>query len=136
MRKAIYGLKQAPCAWYNELKDFLLTFDFLKSTIDISLFILHSTSVSIYLLVYVDDKIITNNNPFVVQHFITLLSHWFSLNDLGVLTYFLGIEALPHLIGLILSQRQYIANLLARTAMTNARLISAPLPTTPTLSLQ
>ena len=61
--KAIYGLKQAPCAWYNELKQFLLTFGFLNSTIDTSLFILHSTDVSIYLLVYVDDIIITGNNP-------------------------------------------------------------------------
>ena len=91
LSKSIYGLKQAPRAWYNELKQFLLTFGFLNSTVDTSLFILHSTGISIYLLVYVDDIIITDNNPSVVQHFITLL--WFSLKDLGALTYFLALKS-------------------------------------------
>ena len=85
---------------------------------------------------YVDDIIITGNNPSTVQHFITLLSHQFSLKDLGALTYFLGIEVLPHPLDLILSQWQYIVDLLARTTMTDARPISTPLPITPTLSIQ
>ena len=80
--KAIYGLKQAPQAWYNELKQFLLTFGFLNSTVDTSLFNLCRTTVTIYLLVYVDGIIITGNNPSTVQHFITLLSAQFSLKDL------------------------------------------------------
>ena len=65
--KAIYGLKQAPRAWYNELKQFLFTSGFLNSTIDTSIFILHRLAVTIYLLVYVDDIIITGNNPLVVS---------------------------------------------------------------------
>ena len=93
LSKSIYGLKQAPRAWYNELKQFLLTFGFLNSTADTFLFILHSTGVSIYLLVHVDDIIITDNNPSVVQHFITLLSHRFSLKDLGALTFFLALKS-------------------------------------------
>ena len=136
LRKAIYGLKEAPRAWYNELKLFLLTSGFLNSNVDTSLFILHSTSVSIYLLVYVDDIIITSNNPSTVQHFITLLSCRFSLKDLGVLTYFLSIEVLPHLLDLIISQRRYIVDLLARTIITDARPISTPLSTTPILFVQ
>ena len=66
VRKAIYGLKKTPRAWYNELKQCLLTFGFLNSTTDTSLFILHSNGVTIYLLVYVDDNIITSNNQYVV----------------------------------------------------------------------
>ena len=100
------------------------------------MFILHSTGVSIYLLVYADNIIITGNNPSVVHHVITLLSRRFSLKDLGALTYFLGIEVLPHLLSLILSQRLHIVDLLARTAMTDARQISTPLSTISTLSLQ
>ena len=134
--KAIYGLKQAPRAWYNELKQFLLTSGFLNSIVDTSLFIIHRTTVTIYLLVYVDDIIIIGNNPSAVQHFITLLSARFSLKDLGPLTYFLSVEVLSHPLGLILSQRRYIADLLARAVMTNAHLISTPLSTSPTLSLQ
>ena len=88
---------------YNELKQFLLTSGFLNSTADTSLFILHRSTVTIYLLVYVDDIIITGNNPLDVQHFITLLFAWFSLKDLGSLTYFLGVEVLSHQHDLIIS---------------------------------
>ena len=108
----------------------------MNSTTDTSLFILYRTAFIIYLLVYVDDIIITGNNPSAVQHFITLLSARFSIKDLGPPTYFLSVEVLSHPLDLILSQRRYIANLLVRAAMTDARLISNPLPTSPTLSLQ
>ena len=101
--KAIYGLKQAPQSWYNELKRFFLTSSFLNSTTDTSLFILHRPVVTIYLLVYVDDIIITNNNPSTAQHFITLLSTRFSFKDMGPLTYFFSVEVLSHPHGLILS---------------------------------
>ena len=110
--KAIYGLKQASRAWYNKLKQFLVTFGFLNSTADTSLFILHSTSVSIYLLVYVDDIIIIGNNQSAIHKVITLLSRRFSLKDLGALTYFLSIEVFSLPLGLILSQLWYIADLL------------------------
>ena len=96
LRKAIYRPEQAPRAWYNELKQLLLTSSFLNSLADTSLFILHCLSITIYLLVYVDDIIIIGNNPSNVQHFITLLFARFSLKDLGPLTYFLGIEVLSH----------------------------------------
>ena len=101
--KAIYGLKQAPQAWYNELKRFFLTSSFLNSNTDTSLFILHRFVVTIYLLVYVDDIIMIDNNPSTAQHFITLLSTRFSLKDLGTLTYFLSVEVLSHPHGFILS---------------------------------
>ena len=103
LRKAIYGLKKAPRVWYIELKHFLLTFGFLKSTTNPSLFILRGTVVTIYLLVYVDDIIVTSNNSSIVRQFITLLSARFSLKDLSPLTYFLAVEVLSHLLSLIFS---------------------------------
>ena len=102
LNKAIYRLKQAPRAWYNELKQFLLTFGFLNSTVDTSLFILHGLEVTIYLLVYIDDIVITSNNPSTVKHVITFLSARFFLKDLGPPTYFLGVEVLSHRLGMIL----------------------------------
>ena len=136
LHKAIYGLKQARRAWYNELKQFLLTSGFLNSTTDTSLFILRRNAITIYLPMYVVDIIIIGNTLSTVQHFITLLSTRFSLKDLGPLTYFLGVEVLSHPLGLIISQWRYIVNLLARTAMTNAHPISTPVSTSPTLSFQ
>ena len=87
-------------------------------------------------IVCVDDIIIKGNIPSTVQHFITMLSHQFFLKDLGPLTYFLGVEVLPHQLDLILSQRRYVVDLLARVAMTDAHPISTLLLTSPTLSLK
>jgi hypothetical protein len=67
LHKAIYGLKQAPRAWYHELRQFLLDSGFRNSHSDTSLFILHSNHHILYLLVYVDDIILTSNNDAFVS---------------------------------------------------------------------
>lgn len=62
LKKALYGLKQAPCAWYTKLQVFLLSLGFVNSTIDASLFIHHKLGVKLYLLLYVDDIIVTGSS--------------------------------------------------------------------------
>lgn len=112
LRKAIYGLKQGPRAWYTELTNFLLRMGFKRCFSDTSLFILpHSTS-PIYLIVYVDDIIVMGPNAFHLDLFIKILAKRFSLKDLGVFSYLLGVEVTPTAQGLFLSQRKYILDLL------------------------
>ena len=94
LKKAIYGLKQAPRAWYLELCQFLIESGFTKSHADTSLFILHSGDITIYLLVYVDDIIIIGTNTNIIQRYIDPLAQKFSIKDLSVLSYFLGIKVL------------------------------------------
>lgn len=133
LRKAIYGLKQAPRAWYQELRTFLLASGFKHSHADTSLFILHNSSHVIYMLVYVDDLIVTGSNPEFVQRFVDSLAQRFSIKDLGQLSYFLGVEVTPNSQGILLSQRRYILDLLAKTNMLAARPVITPLPTSPSL---
>ena len=82
LRKAIYGLKQAPNAWYHELHYYLLFVGFSNCSANTSLFIYNNESCTIYLLVYVDDIIITCNTDSTNQDFITTLSLQFSIKDL------------------------------------------------------
>ena len=105
LNKSIYGLKQAPRAWYHELKTFLLQFGFQNSYADTSLFVFHADSHTMYLLVYVDDLILIGENATKVNQFIAILAQRFSIKDLGLLTYFLGVEVVPNKHGLLLSQR-------------------------------
>ncbi|KAL8141205.1 hypothetical protein V2J09_007226 [Rumex salicifolius] len=127
LKKAIYGLKQAPRAWYTELKTFLLQLGFVNSIADAFLFI-HKTSAHVlFLLVYVDDIIITGSSSESVQHLIQNLSNRFSLKDTGNLSYFLGVEVQPHPRGLFLSQRKYITDVLHKANMTNCKPVSTPL---------
>ena len=59
LKKALYGLKQSPRAWFSCLSSRLIALGFHGSRSDSSLFIYHSTAVTIYFLIYVDDLIVT-----------------------------------------------------------------------------
>ncbi|WMV09995.1 hypothetical protein MTR67_003380 [Solanum verrucosum] len=79
-----------------------------------------------YVLVYVDDLIITGSDSDFITTFIHTLDQQFSLKNLGSLNYFLGIEVSPTSYGIILSQGRYIRDLLRRTNMVDAKPISSP----------
>jgi hypothetical protein len=55
--KALYGLKQAPRAWYARLSEKLVSLGFHSSKADTSLFYYIKGSITMYLLIYVDDII-------------------------------------------------------------------------------
>ncbi|XP_071727199.1 secreted RxLR effector protein 161-like [Rutidosis leptorrhynchoides] len=59
LKKALYGLKQAPRAWFQRLSSFLVSLGFTCSRADTSLFVFKKDSNILYLLVYVDDIILT-----------------------------------------------------------------------------
>lgn len=118
-----------------ELRNFLLSFGFVNSKSDSSLFIFHGLDHHIYLLVYVDDIIVTDTSQSKVSQFVITLAQWFSLKDLGPLAYFLDVEAVPVAAGLFLSKNIYIRYLLARTNMLDANSISTPLSTSAPLTL-
>jgi hypothetical protein len=59
MCKSLYGLKQASQAWYSRFATYLTTLGFIEAKSDTSLFILCRSSDTVYLLLYVDDIILT-----------------------------------------------------------------------------
>jgi hypothetical protein len=71
--KVLYGLKQAPHAWYSHLSDKLQSIGFVPSQADISLFHYHTGSVTIYLLVYVDDIIVASLHLLLLLPFCMIL---------------------------------------------------------------
>ena len=127
LKKAIYGLKQAPRAWYNELKAHLLSMGFFTSESDNSLFIMKDSVISVYILVYVDDIIVTGNNNTVVQQVISSLASRFSIKDLGHLHHFLGVEVLRNSDCLFLSQPRYVVNILQGKNMLNCKAAKTPM---------
>ncbi|RVW76295.1 Retrovirus-related Pol polyprotein from transposon RE1 [Vitis vinifera] len=107
LKKALYGLKQAPRAWFQRFSSFLLTLGFSSSRADTSFFVFHQQSSLIYLLLYVDDIIVTGNNPSLLDSFTRKLHSEFATKDLGSLSYFRGLEASPTPDGLFISQLKY-----------------------------
>lgn len=126
LRKALYGLKQAPRAWFHKLREFLLASRFVASKADNSLFIRWTGTQLLYVLVYVDDIIVTGTDSGDIDRFVKALDDNFSLKDLGQLTYFLGIEVTRNRQGVFLSQRKYVLDLLRRVSMDKSN--SSPTP--------
>lgn len=84
-----------------------------------------------YLLIYVDDILLTGNNLRAMTDLISALGATFALKDLGDAHYFLGMETIRTSKGLFLSQCKYIIDLLRRTSFDGAKPISSPMsPTT------
>ena len=63
LRRSLYGLKQSPRAWFGRFSSIVQEFSMLRSIADHSFFYHHnSSSQCIYLVVYVDDIVITGND--------------------------------------------------------------------------
>ncbi|PNY01136.1 hypothetical protein L195_g024424, partial [Trifolium pratense] len=134
LKKSLYGLKQAPRAWFTALHSFLLSYGFVNSKSDPSLFIYLKGDVKLYTLVYVDDILITGNNDQAIVKCISTLATKFSIKDLGSIHFFLGVEVIPTTQGLFLSQHQYIHDLLDRTKMKDAKIVHSPMSTSSPLT--
>nr|GEV65868.1 hypothetical protein [Tanacetum cinerariifolium] len=92
LQKSLYGLKQAPRAWFQRFASYATRVGFTRSHCDSSLFILRQGSDSAYLLIYVDDIIMTTSSTTLLQRIISFLHREFSMTDLGSLNYILGIS--------------------------------------------
>jgi hypothetical protein len=90
--KAIYGLKQAPRAWYSRLSAKLLALGFRASRSDTSLFIYSKNNITIFMLINVDDIIVTGSSQETIAALLSDLKQDFALKDLGDSHYFMGIE--------------------------------------------
>jgi hypothetical protein len=132
--KSLYGLKQAPRAWYDRFAQFLLSIGFVASKSDTSLFILRRGSDAAYLLLYVDDVVLTASSAPLLRGLITKLMSEFSMKDLGALHFFLGISVARTASGFFLSQHKYANELLERANMLDCRAVSTPIDTRAKLS--
>jgi hypothetical protein len=79
-----------------------------------------------YLLLYVDDIVLTSNTPAYLDHLITQLSQVFDLKDLGSLHYFLGLQVTRDSSGLYLNQAKYAHDLLKKHNMLDSKPAKSP----------
>ncbi|XP_026417101.1 uncharacterized protein LOC113312572 [Papaver somniferum] len=100
---------------------------FTASIADSSLFIKKSGASVAYVLIYVDDIIVTGSDSTMVDNLISDLGSEFAVKDMGNLSYFLGIEVLHQGQSLVLSQRKYVSDLLRCTKLDGIKPVSTPL---------
>ncbi|RVW51141.1 Retrovirus-related Pol polyprotein from transposon TNT 1-94 [Vitis vinifera] len=128
LRRSLYGLKQSPRAWFSRFSSVVQEFGMLRSTADRLVFYHHnSLGQCIYLVVYVDDIVITGSDQDGIQKLKQHLFTHFQTKDLGKLKYFLGIEIAQSSSGVVLSQRKYALDILEETGMLDCKPVDTPM---------
>ncbi|XP_060183710.1 uncharacterized mitochondrial protein AtMg00810-like [Lycium barbarum] len=124
---SLYALKQAPRAWFDKFWSTLLQFSFEQSKYESSLFLRKTSTGCVLLLVYVDDIIITGADSLLITTLQQQLKDSFHMKDLGILTYFLGLEVHYDSLGVFLNQHKYTQDLIALVGLQESSSIDTPL---------
>jgi Reverse transcriptase (RNA-dependent DNA polymerase) len=114
LKKAIYGLKQSPRAWYGKLSSALTKIGYKKSEADSSMFTSVSSKGIVIILIYVDDLVITGSDQHGIAALKTHLRTEFDIKDLGYLRYFLGIKVARSHKGLFFISKKVCIRLVER----------------------
>ena len=123
LRRALYGLKQAPRVWFAKFNSTIFRLGYTTSPYDSALFLRRTDKGTIFLLLYVDDMIITGDNLSGIQELKDFLSQQFEMKDLGHLSYFLGLEITHSTIGLYITQAKYASDLLSQAGLTDSKTV-------------
>nr|GFD37068.1 putative ribonuclease H-like domain-containing protein [Tanacetum cinerariifolium] len=114
VEKEMYGLYQAPRAWYGTLSKYLLANGFQRGTVDQTLFIIKHRGDFLLVQVYVDDIIFGLSNPQLCREFEALMHKKFQMGAMGELNFFLGLQVLQKKDGIFLSQDKYFGDILKK----------------------
>ncbi|GJX38120.1 putative ribonuclease H-like domain-containing protein [Tanacetum coccineum] len=125
--KALYGLHQAPRAWYETLSSFLMENGFRRGTIDKTLFIKKKKNDFMLIQVYVDDIIFGSTKKSMCTEFEECMHKRFQMSSMGELTFFLGLQVKQQPDGIFISQDKYVADILKKFDFLSIRTATTPI---------
>ena len=129
LKKALYGLKKAPRAWYSRIDDHLINLGFHKSLNEATLYV-RSEGINIIIIsIYVDDLLVTGNNQELINEFKSEMFKQFEMTDLGLLTYFLGLEVRHLRNQFFISQRKCANEILKKFHIESCKPVETPMKT-------
>ncbi|GJS98350.1 putative ribonuclease H-like domain-containing protein [Tanacetum coccineum] len=129
VEKALYGLHQAPRAWYETLSTYLIENGFRRGTIDKTLFIKKDKGDILLVQVYVDDIIFGSTKKSLCDEFEGLMHKRFQMSSMGELTFFLGLQVQQKEDGIFISQDKYVAEILKKFDFATMKTTSTPIET-------
>ncbi|GJT65543.1 putative ribonuclease H-like domain-containing protein [Tanacetum coccineum] len=127
--KALYGLHQAPKAWYATLSTFLLKNGYRRGTIDKTLFLKKDKHDIILVQVYVDDIIFGSTKKSWCDEFEALMKSRFQMSSMGELTFFLGLQVKEKPEGIFIRQDKYVVEILKKFDFASVKTASIPIET-------
>ncbi|CAA7039007.1 unnamed protein product [Microthlaspi erraticum] len=127
LNRALYGLKQAPRAWNDKLNLILKELQFKRCSKEPSVYRKKVSQEILLLAVYVDDLFVTGTSKEIIEEFKKEMSSKFEMNDLGKLTYYLGIEVQQDKECITLSQKRYALKILEEAGMEDCNPVHTPM---------
>ncbi|GJR96802.1 putative ribonuclease H-like domain-containing protein [Tanacetum coccineum] len=134
IEKALYGLHQAPRAWYETLSTYLLENGYKRGTIDKTLFIKKDRGDILLVQVYVDDIIFRSTKKSLCVEFEQMMHKRFQMSSMRELTFFLGLEVQQKEDGIFISQDKYVDDILKKFDFTTVKAASTPIETNKALN--
>ncbi|GJR16353.1 uncharacterized mitochondrial protein-like protein [Tanacetum coccineum] len=129
VENALYGLHQAPKAWYETLSTYLLDNGFQKGKIDKTLFIRRVKSDILLVQVYMDAIIFGSTKKPLCIEFEKIMHKKFQMSSMGELTFFLGLQVKQKEDGIFISQDKYVTEILKKFGFTDVETASTPMET-------
>lgn len=117
LKKALYGLRQAPRAWYAKLNSYLEELGFTRCPYEPAVYTRKENDEVLIITVYVDDLLVTGSNAVVIEKFKTEMNNKFQMSNLGKLSYYLGIEVEQNDGCIVLKQSGYARKILEKAGM-------------------
>ncbi|CAM8937019.1 unnamed protein product [Rhodiola kirilowii] len=105
LKKALYGVKQAPRSWYKRLTEFLINHGYVVDD---------TKSDFIISRIYVDDIVFDSSNQRMVDKFVEQMQSEFKMSMVGELSYFLRLQVKQKMDGIFISQGKYARNLIKK----------------------
>lgn len=125
--KALYGLRQAPRAWNAPLDKCLKELGFKRCLHEQAVYTKSSSGSVIIVGVYVDDLLVTGSNEFEIEEFKLQMNKQFEMSNLGLLSFYLGIEVNQTGLFTTLKQSAYAKKLLDRAGMVSCNPCKSPM---------
>ena len=125
--KALYGLHQAPRAWYETLSQHLLQNGFTRGQVDSTLFIKKSKDDLLLVQIYVDDIIFGSTNEDLCKDFEKIMKSKFEMSSMGEMTFFLGLQVKQSEKGIFIHQSKYVNDILTRFKMIDCKVAGTPI---------
>ena len=130
----MYGLHQAPRAWYATLTEHLLANGYTRGVIDQTLFVKTVNEDRILVQIYVDDIIFGSTNDALCKEFEEVMKKQFEMSALGEMTFFLGLQVRQNSKGILIHQGKYVDDILAKFSFNDVKLADTPLSERPGLT--
>nr|GEX48236.1 putative ribonuclease H-like domain-containing protein [Tanacetum cinerariifolium] len=126
---ALYGLHQAPRAWYETLSTYLLENRFRRGIIDKTLFIKKDKGDLLLVQVYVDDITFRSTKKSLSTEFEGLMHKKFQMSSMGEFTFFLELQVMQKDDGIFISQDKYVADILNKFDFSSVKTASTLIET-------